>query len=120
MAGKGVAAQRDEVILVELVGIKQSIIELKTAVGGISEDLGTVRISELTAIRSNLSDLAGELRSKVAQLDAALRERIATIDTNVQVLNYQAKRSGAFAGAWISAVISVLVAAGAALLLRHQ
>lgn len=98
MAGKGIAAQRDEVILVELTSIKASIAELKVSVGGIGDDLDKVRISEL----------------------AAIRDKIAALDATVQVLQYQAKRSGAFAGAWISAVISVLVAAGAALLLKHQ
>ncbi len=119
MAGRGIVAQRDEVILIQLGRIQTDITDLKAAVGSLTDDLGTVRIAELAAIRQNLVDVASELRAKVAALETALRDRIATVDTTVQVLQYQAKRSGAFAGAWISAVISVLVAAGAALVLRH-
>ncbi len=119
MASKGLTAQRDDLVLVQLEHISSTVVRLETALTGVVADLGTVRIAEMAAIRTNLSDIAGELRGKVAALETALRDRISTVDTKVEVLQYQAKRSGATAGAWISAVISVLVAAAAALLLRH-
>lgn len=119
MASKGLTAQRDDLVLVQLEHISSTVARLETALTGVVADLGTVRIAELAAIRETVSELAGELRGKVAALETALRDRIATVDTKVEVLQYQARRSGATAGAWISAVISVLVAAAGALLLRH-
>jgi len=105
---RGVAAQRDEAVLLQLTAITSSIAELKTTIATVAQDLGTVRLGEMA-----------DLRRQIATLELALRERIAATDATVAVLQYQAKRSGAAAGAWISAVISVVVAAAGALLLRH-
>lgn len=106
--GRSIATQRDEAMLRQLADIKESIAELKMSITTVAQDLGTVRLAELA-----------EVRSKIAALELALTTRIASVDATIAVLKYQAKRSGAAAGAWISAVISVLVAAGGALLLRH-
>lgn len=105
--GRGIAAQRDEALLLQLADIKEAIAELKTSITTVAQDLGTVRLAELA-----------EVRSKIAGLELAMTARIASVDATLAVLQYQAKRSGAFAGAWISAVISVIVAAAGALLLR--
>lgn len=101
-------AQRDEALLGQLADIKGAIAELKTSITAVAQDLGTVRVAELA-----------EVRSKIAALELAFTARIAAVDSTLAVLQYQAKRSGATAGAWISAIISVVVAAGAALLLKH-
>jgi hypothetical protein len=105
---KGIVAQRDEAVLGQLADIKGAIAEMKAAIADVAEDLGTVRLNEMA-----------DIRNKLAALEIGLRDRIATVDSTLAVLQYQARRSGAAAGAWISAVISVIVAAGAALLFRH-
>lgn len=96
MAGKGLAAERNELIEAELRGIRETLGRLEQSLTQVAGDLGTVRLEELRAIRSELAETKSDLK----------------------VLQYQAKRSGAAAGAWISAVISVVVGAGAALLLH--
>lgn len=118
-AGKGVTAERDAAVLAVLEGIKAQVARIETTLATVSLDLANVRIADLSAIRANLNDVASELRDKVTKLEASLRERIFQVDSNVQILTYQAKRSGAFAGAWISAAISVLVGALSALLIRR-
>lgn len=94
---KSISEQRDDLIAEQLRGIKEALGRLEGSLAVVTSNLDAVRITELT-----------ELRAKIS-----------AVDTAVQILSYQAKRSGAFAGAWISAVISLLVAAGGALLLRH-
>ncbi len=108
MAGRGLAAERNELIEAELRGIRETLGRLEKSLAQVSGDLGTVRIGEMSVIRA-----------KLAELELAMQQRIAAMDAQLAVLQYQSKRSGAAAGAWISAVISVAVGAGAALLMHR-
>lgn len=105
---RGIVAQRDDAVLGQLADIKGAISELKAAIAVIVQDLGAVRIDELN-----------EVRTKISSLELSLRERIARVDATLAVLEFQARRSGAAAGAWTSAIISVVVATAGALLLHH-
>lgn len=97
MAGKGTTAQRDELIEVELRNIREMMGEIKMAVTALTADLGTVRLAELTAIR----------------------EKISAIEGDMKVLTYQSRKSGAWSGLFAGAGVSAIVAALAALLLKH-
>jgi tetrahydromethanopterin S-methyltransferase subunit B len=107
--GKSIAEQRDDLIAEQLRSIKEVLNRLEGALAVVTGNLDAVRITELN-----------DLRAKISAIESALQAKISAVDTTVQILSYQAKRSGAFAGAWISAVISLVVAAGGALLLRHS
>lgn len=98
MAAKGTTAQRDELIEVELRNIREMISDVKTAVTALTADLGTVRLADLTAIR----------------------EKIASIEGDMKVLTFQSRKSGAWGGLLAGASVSAVVAALAALLLKHQ
>lgn len=94
---KTLADQQRDLVLVQLEHVTGSITRIESRIEELAAGLGKVRLDEMNALRSEL---------------AAIREKVG-------ILEYQAKRSGAFAGAWISAIISVAVASGAALLLKH-
>ncbi len=94
---KTLADQQRDLVLIQLEHVTSSVTRIETRMQELTAVLGKLRLDEMNALR-------GEI--------AAVREKVG-------ILEYQAKRSGAAAGAWISAVISVVVAAGAALLFRH-
>lgn len=94
---KSLADQQRDLVLVQLEHVTEAIARIEAQLATVTVDLGQVRLEEMRSVRAELAELKSDLK----------------------VLQFQAKRSGAFAGAWISAVISVAVAAAAALLLKH-
>lgn len=97
MVKRSALDEHDELIHAELVHIHNDISEIKSSLVAVANDLGTVRIAELTSIRAKLADIEGDMK----------------------VLQYQSKKSGAWGGLFAGAAVSAGVSALAALLLHH-
>lgn len=100
--------ERNELVLKELEHIHGTIARLESTIATLSANLDAVRVAELAAIRTNLSDLAARLTADIARQDSELK-----------LLRYQQGRSNAMWGLIITPVTAALVAAAMALLLRH-
>lgn len=108
MAPKGISAQRDELIEVELRQIRDRLDELKSSLSTVSTNLDGVRIAELASIRANVNDLRTALTNELAKHEAELK-----------LLRYQMGRTSAVWSLVSGGVGSALVAALMALLLHH-
>lgn len=115
MAGKGIAAQRDELVEEQLRGIKEALGELKASVALVSANLDAVRIAELSSIRSNVNDVRIAYQAELAKRDS----EIARHDSEIKLLRYQMGRTSAVWSLVSGGVASAIVAAVMALVLRH-
>lgn len=101
-------ANRDELVEEQLRGIKEDLGDLKSSLLIVSNNLDAVRISEMAALRANLSDLR-----------SAMAAELATHAAELKLLRYQMGRTSAAWGLISSVVASTLVAGVMALLMQH-
>lgn len=100
--------ERNELVLKELEHIHATISRLEGTITTLSANLDAVRVAELSAIRSNLSDIAARLTAELARQDS-----------EVKLLRYQMGRSNAMWGLIITPITAAIVAGAMALIMRH-